>query len=445
MSSLQFPEGFLWGVATAAAQVEGAELEDGRGLSIWDAFCHLPGKELDVPDVACDQYHRYREDIALMKQLGIQAYRFSFSWSRILPEGTGRINQAGIDYYRRLIDYLKENGIRPCATIYHWDLPYALQLKGGFGNREIIGWYLEYVRVLLDHFGRDIDLWITFNEPIAVYVGYAKGFFAPGLQDEKYARQCLHHLLLCHGEAVKLFRSYDLPGAQIGVTVDVWHHYPLRPEDPRDIALARRSNETEGYGMFLHPLFLGGQSEELKRYLEEKPWALDIRPGDFETIRQPMDFYGLNFYNGLFDRAEDGPQSDSSSGGNFQVSAKPIQYSEALNDVLNMLRDKYRVDIPIIITESGMGQMDEKPDENGVVHDAARIEYLTDILTHLHRGIREGADVRGYFLWSLLDNFEWSAGYKARYGIVRTEYETQRRIIKDSGRWYSRVIADNGL
>ena len=442
---MQFPYDFVWGVATAAAQVEGAAFEDGRGLSIWDVFCHTPGANLDVPDVACDQYHRYREDIALMKELGVKAYRFSFSWSRILPDGTGKVNAAGIAYYQRLLDCLKESGIRPYATIYHWDLPYALQLKGGFGNREIVSWYKEYVRVLLENFGQDIDYWITFNEPIAVFAGYSLGFFAPGLKDEKYARQALHNLLVCHGEAVKLFREFALPNTKVGITVDIWHHYPLRPDDPRDIAQAQFHNETQGYGMFLNPIFLGKQSELLTRYLEANDMMPEILPGDFETISQPMDFYGLNFYNAIFEKAEQPLDISGKNGGNFQSSAATGQYYQALNDVLKMLREKYKLTIPVIITESGMGQDNEEPDENGVVHDAARIDYLRNILTHLHQAMENGADVRGYFLWSLLDNFEWTAGYGPRYGIVRTEYETLKRTIKDSGRWYSEVIRRNGL
>jgi len=442
---LKFPENFVWGVATAAAQVEGAALEDGRGMSIWDVFCSMPGTQFDKPNVACDQYHRYEEDIALMKQLGIQAYRFSFSWSRILPEGTGRVNEEGIAYYRRLLECMKRSGIKPYATIYHWDLPYALQLKGGFGNRKIVDWYLEYVKVLLDNFGSDIDWWITFNEPIAVYVGYGMGLFAPGLKDEKYMRQCLHNLLVCHGEAVKLFRSCHLPNAKIGITVDIWHHYPLRPEDPRDIAQAEYHNETQGYGMFLNPIFLGGYSSLLNRYLEANDLMPEILPGDFETISQPMDFYGLNFYNAIYEKADQILDISGKNGGNFQSSAATGQHYDALNDVLKMLKDKYRLSIPVVITENGLGLNDEVPDENGVVHDDVRIDYVKNILTHLHSAMEEGADVRGYFLWSILDNFEWTAGYSTRFGLVRVDYETQKRTVKDSGRWYSEVIRRNGI
>lgn len=441
-----FPENFLWGVATAAAQVEGAVAEDGRGPSIWDAFCHLPGSELDKPDVACDQYHHIEEDVALMKELGIKSYRFSFSWPRILPEGTGKVNPAGVAYYRKLIDLLKENGIVPCATMYHWDLPYALQCKGGFGNRKMIDWFLEYAKVLLDNFGADIPIWATFNEPIAVYVGHAMGIFAPGIRDEEYARQCLHDLLVCHGKAVQMFRSYNFHDAKIGIVVDVWHHYPARPGNAADEAMAMHRNEIEGYGMFLHPLFLGGWTEEMTAYLQEKNYTIHVCPGDFETIREPIDFYGLNFYNGLFDCAEEGnaPQ-DGDNGGNFQERRQPRYYYEALRDVLHMLVDKYHVDVPIYLTENGVPNGREEPDENGVVHDEFRIDYVRNVLKQLYLAVRDGIDVRGYYIWSLLDNFEWCAGYEPRYGIVRTDYETQKRTVKDSGRWYQQVIKENGF
>lgn len=440
-----FPDGFLWGTATAAAQVEGAAYEDGRGPSIWDVFTHRPELHLDTPDIACDAYHRWPEDVALMKSLGIQAYRFSFSWSRILPEGIGKVNASAIAYYRSLIQALKQAGIKACATIYHWDLPHALQTMGGFGNREFIHWYLEYAKVLWDNFGDDVDMWITFNEPIAIYVGHALGFFAPGLRNEEYARQCIHHLLVAHGEAVRLFRSYHFSKAQIGITVDIWHHYPDRPDNPEDVLLAELQNETQGYGMFLNPIFLGGYSKRTVEYLQKKDIYPEIKSGDFATIRQPLDFYGLNFYNAIYDRADQPVLLTGNHGGNFQTSVREGWDYDALFDVLNLLKDKYHLQIPIYITENGMPGSMETPDENGVVHDADRIDYLTNILQRLSQAIQGGADVRGYFLWSLLDNFEWSMGYQIRYGICRTDYETLTRTPKDSARWYSAVIRDNAV
>ena len=437
----QFPENFVWGVATAAAQIEGAAFEDGRGPSIWDVFSRLPGKIKNggVPDVCCDSYHNIERDVAKLRELGVKAYRLSFSWSRILPQGTGEVNPAGIDYYRRLLTAVKKAGIQVNATIYHWDLPYALQIKGGFGSREIIGWYRNYAEILFDNFGDLVDYWATFNEPIATYVGHAKGFFAPGLRDEKYARQCIHHLLLCHGEAVKLFRARQLPG-KIGVVVDVWKHYPARPDNAEDIASALRNNEIEGYGMFLHPLFLGGYSQTLRDYMEKNSLTPETEPGDMEIICQKLDFYGLNFYNGLYDNADE--QRRAAEGGNFQN--RPEQHLEAVYDVLHMLVEQYKIDIPIYITENGVAQ-DDGPDREALLNDEERIAYVSETLRHVRRAMEDGIDVRGYYLWSLMDNFEWSAGFAARFGLYYTDYETLQLIPKKSAAWYRDVIRNRGF
>ena len=443
---IRFPGNFVWGVATAAAQIEGAAFEDGRGPSIWDVFSRLPGKIKNggIPDIACDSYHLVERDVEMMKELGINSYRFSFSWSRILPEGTGQVNEKGIAYYKKLPSLLTANGIKANATMYHWDLPYALQLKGGFGNREILQWFHEYASVLLDHFGDDVDFWVTFNEPIATYVGYGPGFFAPGLHDEKYARQALHHLLLCHGETVKLFRERKLDQAKIGIVVDVWKHYPARAGNAEDEALALEGNEIRGFGMFLHPLFLGGYSKELMKYFEENGLTPKMEEGDFDTICQPLDFYGLNFYNGLYDNADKLREMEKvkKEGGNYQD--RPESHPEAIKDVLHMLVDKYHVNIPIFISENGL-PFDDADGKEKNLDDQARIEYVQSVLSWLHKAIEEGVDVRGYYLWSLMDNFEWSAGYAARYGLYYTEYETLERIPKKSAKWYAQVTRENGF
>lgn len=439
----EFPKDFVWGVATAAAQVEGAAYEDGRGPSIWDVYSRQPGKILGgaTPEVACDQYHRIEEDVRLMKELGIKSYRFSFSWSRLLPEGTGRVNPEGIAYYHKLIRCLHENHITANATLYHWDLPYALALKGGFGNREIVEWYKEYASLVFDEYGQEVDLWATFNEPISVYVGWSMGMFAPGLKDEKYGRQCLHHLLVCHGEAVRLFRQKKLPG-KIGIVVDVWHHYTTDPENPEACRQAQRGNEMEGYGMFLNPIFLGEYTQVLKDYMQETGTAPVILDGDMQTISQPLDFYGLNFYNGLFDGNTQLPSDDQENkGGNIQD--RPAAYVQAVYDVLHMLKEKYHVNIPIYITENGYCQEDA-PREI-VLKDDARIAYCTEVLKWVHKAMQDGIDVRGYYLWSLLDNFEWTAGYTLRYGIFYTDFQTQERIPKKSAAWYKALIEKNGF
>ena len=441
-----FPEDFMWGVATAAAQIEGAAFEEGRGLSIWDVFSRLPGKikNGDRPDMACDSYHLYEKDIVLMKEMGIKSYRFSFSWSRIIPDGVGEVNPEGIRYYKNLIACLRRNGIVPNATMYHWDLPYALQIKGGFGNREIVKWFRHYAEILLDNFGEDVDLWATFNEPIAVYVGYAMGIFAPGLQDEKYARQCLHNLLVCHGEVVRLFREKNLVNAKIGIVVDVWKHYPARADNEEDKALVVYNNEIVGYGIFLHPLFLGGYSEELWKYMRQQDVVPEMQEGDFEMISQKVDFYGLNFYNGLYDNADKSRENERKrkEGGNYQD--RPESHPEAIRDVLHMLVEKYKVDVPVYITENGLPQDDQEGREKNL-NDQERIDYVRKVLSSLHSAIEDGIDVRGYYLWSLLDNFEWSAGYAARYGLYYTDYQTLERIPKKSAGWYRQVIADNGF
>lgn len=441
-----FPKDFIWGVATAAQQIEGGQTCGGRGLSNWDVFSRIPGKinRGGVPDVACDSYHLVERDVEMLKELGVKSYRFSFAWPRIIPDGTGAVNPEGIAYYKKLIALLKENGIVPNATMFHWDLPWALQAKGGFGNRDMVKWFTHYVEVLLENFGQDVEYWVTFNEPIATYVGNAAGFFAPGLNDEAWARQCVHNLMVCHGETVKLFRKKNLPNAKIGIVVDVWKHYPARPGNAEDIASAEYNNEIAGYGMFLHPLFLGGYSERLMKHMRDSGIILRMEPGDYETMCQKVDFYGLNFYNGLYDNVDEERRRKQmvAEGGNYQN--RPEVHTEVLVDVLHMLKDKYKIDVPIFISENGMPQTDTL-DVESLLNDQERIDYVKGVLKPLRQAMDEGIDVRGYYLWSLMDNFEWSAGYEARYGLYYTNYETLERIPKLSAKWYARVIAEQGF
>ena len=442
----EFSKDFIWGVATAAQQIEGGMTDGGRGLSNWDVFSRIPGKinKGGVPDVACDSYHLVERDVEMLVELGVKSYRFSFAWPRIIPDGTGDVNPEGIAYYKKLIALLKENGIVANATMFHWDLPWALQAKGGFGNRDMVKWFTRYAEVLLDNFGEDVEYWVTFNEPIATYVGNAAGFFAPGLNDEAWARQCVHNLMVCHGETVKLFRGKNLPNAKIGIVVDVWKHYPARPDNAEDIESAEFNNEIAGYGMFLHPLFLGGYSERLMRHMRDSGIVLRMEPGDYETIRQKVDFYGLNFYNGLYDNVDEERRRKRmvAEGGNYQN--RPEVHTEVLVDVLHMLMDKYGIDVPIFISENGMPQTDT-PDVESLLNDQERIDYVKGVLKPLRQAMDEGIDVRGYYLWSLMDNFEWSAGYEARYGIYYTNYETLERIPKMSAKWYAKVIAEHGF
>ena len=441
---MDFSEDFIWGVAACAAQVEGAASEDGRGPSIWDTFAKTPGRIADgtTPAVTCDQYHRLEEHIAFMKSLGIKSYRFSVSWSRIMPEGTGKINQKGIDYYKKLVRLLKENDIIPNLTLYHWDLPEALSQKGGFANRDFVKWYTDYAKVVFDTFGDEIDYYATFNEPISVYVGYGLGRFAPGISDEKTVRAAMHHLLVAHGEAVKLFRTYNFKRAKIGIVVDMWHHYPLRPDNADDISLAEFNNETAGYGMFLNPVFLGAYQERCIEYMKARDVMPDILPGDMASISSPIDFYGLNFYNGIFDKADGPVRADGENRGMFQCSDPSMQgiyHHQALGDCLKILKEKYKVSCPIIITESGY-DAGREPYTGEEIRDDYRIEYIKKTLTELSVQIKAGYDVRGYYLWTLLDNWEWCAGYTARFGLASVDFTTCDFVPKKSAYYYKKVI-----
>lgn len=445
----RFPDGFLWGVATSAAQIEGAALEDGRGLSIWDVFARIPGKirRGDTPDVACDHYHRFREDVALMKRLGVNTYRFSFSWSRLFPNGRGEVNPQGLQFYRELVAELRRNDIIPNATLYHWDLPYELQNYGGWLSRESIDWFGDYAEFLFRTFGDDIPLWSTCNEPIATYVGYTGGF-APGLKREAYGFTACHNLLLAHGEAVRRFRRLPMGKAQIGIVVDLWHHHPARPDNADDIRLAEYGNE-RGYRMFLDPIFRGGYTEALQSYMREHDCLpVGMQPEDMAAIREPLDFFGLNCYNRVVDCADQQIMANFQNGGNFLDNGSTF-YPDAVYDALHILKDRYHLTIPVYITENGIGNNADDRNEaiaaDGRIHDTDRITYVRGILQGLHRAMAEGIDVRGYYLWSLMDNFEWTAGYDLRFGLVHVDPDDLIRRPKDSFEWYQRVIADNAV
>lgn len=444
MDQFRFPDNFLFGVATSAAQVEGATLEDGRGSSIWDVMAEKPGRISDgtTPAVTCDEYHRYREDVGLMKQLHVNSYRFSFSWSRILPEGRGSVNQKGLDYYKRLLDELDAAGIIPNATIYHWDLPHALDQKDGWCNRDVVGWYADYASLLFREFGDRIPLWATMNEPIATYLGYSGGHLAPGRGEEASGRQANHNLLLAHGEGVRRFRQENLRGSQIGIVVDIWHHHPLRPDCPADAALAELENE-KTYRSYLDPIFKGVYSPALLEYMERNRLTPEIRPGDMESIREKLDFFGLNCYNRVVDCADKEfrmKEAAKSLGGNFQDDASEF-YPKAMYDAVQILKDRYHLDIPIYITENGTFNCAEELCPDGRIHDAKRIAYLEGFLRWTAKAMKEGANIRGYYVWSLMDNWEWSAGESYRYGLYHTDFRTQKRVPKDSAVWYREVCA----
>lgn len=443
-TKMNFPKDFIFGVATSAGQVEGAAFEDGRGMSIWDAFACLPGTIADSskPEVACNMYHTWKDDIQTMKNIGVDSYRFSFSWSRILPDGKiGSLNQKGLDYYKRMADELHRNDIMPNATLYHWDLPYELEREGGWLNRDVVEWFGEYASLLFREFGDAIPMWSTINEPIATYVGYAGGGFAPGRRSERFGRQANHHILLSHGEAMGRFREENLKRAKAGIVVDIWQHHPLRPEHEGDIKLAELENE-KTYRSYLNPIFKGCYTDALLQYMEEQNCMPDIQEGDMKKISEKLDFFGLNCYNRVLDCCDPTIQKrELNPGGNYQDNGAEY-YPKAVYDAAKMLVDKYELDIPIYITENGAYNCQEELTEDNKVHDVGRIQYMKGFLEWISKAIEEGIDIRGYYAWSLFDNWEWSAGYSARYGLIHVDFETQERIWKDSAYWYQKLIQE---
>lgn len=447
MKTVKFPEKFLFGVATSAAQVEGAAFEEGRGMSVWDTFARIPGMIGDgsVPDKTCDFYHLFREDIKRMKEMNLDTFRFSFSWSRIFPEGVGKVNQKGVDFYKRLLEELQKNDIIPNATLYHWDLPWELERKGGWLNRECVEWYGEYASFMFREFGKQIPLWVTFNEPIATYVGYGLGGFAPGRIGESYGRQANHHVLLAHGEGVKRFRQENLKDAQVGIVVDMWHHHPLRPDSALDLRAAELENE-KAYGSYLNPIFKGEYHPILLEYMKKENCMPIMKEGDMERICAPLDFYGLNCYNRVVTSGEphimEQMKKNRNLGGNFMDNGNEF-YPKAVYDAIHILKEKYKVEIPIYITENGTYNCQEEVQSDGKIHDVQRIEYIKGFLYWIHKAMEEGADIRGYYAWSLLDNWEWSAGFDYRFGLIHVDYDTQERIWKDSGIWYSQTVKNH--
>lgn len=442
MTKINFPKGFLWGAATSAPQIEGAWNEDGKGESIWDRIWHLDAKANG--DTACDHYHRVEEDIQMMKTLGLTTYRFSAAWPRILPEGTGAVNQKGLDFYKRLVYGLLKVGITPNLTLYHWDLPQCLHDKGGWTNRDAIGWYNEYAQVMFKTFANVVPVWATFNEPIAIYLGYATRGFAPRLGSEAAGWQAFHNAFVAHGQAVKQFRQF-VPQGKIGLVCDCWANYPAR-DCEADIDLARYRNESHTR-YYMNALFKGRYSSYLGEKLSQKGMMPQIAPGDMESMSQPVDFVGVNCYSRYIVSMDEETNRQLAQ----DRQANPLKYSmvgwetypQAIYDAVMMVKNEFAPHTPMYVTENGFGSPDQVSGD-GRVHDARRIEYLTKYLAALQRTIQDGADVRGYYLWSLMDNFEWGS-YDPRFGIVYVDFTTQQRTWKDSAYWYQGVIANNGF
>ncbi|MDW8426123.1 MAG: GH1 family beta-glucosidase [Meiothermus sp.] len=440
MKRSDFPPDFTWGTATSAYQIEGAVAEDGRGLSIWDTFSHTPGKTHggDTGDVACDHYHRYLEDIALMKELGVNAYRFSVAWPRVLPEGRGRVNEKGLAFYDRLVDALLAQGIAPWVTLYHWDLPQPLEDQGGWPVRETAYAFAEYADLLTRRLGDRVRHWITLNEPwCSAHLGYFTGVHAPGKQNLALAVQASHHLLLAHGLAVPIIRQNAL-GAQVGIALNLSPGHPASPQ-PADVAAARRFDGFQNR-WYLDPLFGFGYPKDILALYDEV--ALQVREGDLAVIATPTDFLGVNYYS----RAV--VQEDSEEPYRFRYVRVGEErtamdwevYPEGLLELLVRLWREYRPGA-IYITENGAAYLD-CTSEDGEIRDSERVRYLQRHLAQCLVALREGVPLRGYFVWSLLDNFEWAEGYSKRFGLVHVDFATQRRRIKQSGRWWQGFLRE---
>jgi beta-glucosidase len=437
----EFPSDFLWGAATSAYQIEGAIDEDGRGASIWDTFCATPGKVQngDSGAVACDSYHRYGPDIERMQELGLGAYRFSIAWPRILPEGRGRINGAGLDFYDRLVDDLLAAGIRPFVSLYHWDLPQALENAGGWPERATAEAFGDYVRIVAERLGDRVRDWLTQNEPYCIsWLGYALGLHAPGRTDAAAAVAAAHHVLLSHGLAVEALRR-ESPEAQVGIVLDSWPVYPAS-DDPRDAAAAAEADGLRNR-LFFDPVLRGSYPEDV---LERLGDALPpVRDGDLATISVPIDFVGLNNYSRTIVTADDDGRPHSVTNGRPTTEMGWEIYPDGIHDVLVRLHRDYGVP-SLYVTENGAAFPDV-PRHDGRIEDRDRIDYLTQYLGAVARAIAEGVPIRGYFVWSLLDNFEWSYGYSKRFGLLYVDYPTLARIPKSSFYWYRDLIGAGRL
>jgi beta-glucosidase len=456
-AAVEFPPKFLWGSATSAYQIEGAVSEDGRGPSIWDTFSHTPGRvhNRDNGDRAADHYHRFGEDVQLMAELGLRAYRFSVAWPRVQPRGRGPANQRGLDFYRRLVDRLLAAGIEPWLTLYHWDLPQALEDAGGWPARATAERFADYAQLVYGALHDRVRYWTTHNEPFcAAFVGYGSGRHAPGRRDGAAAVRAAHHLLLGHGLAMAAMRATN-PGNQLGITLNL---YPVRPasESAEDAEAARRVDGIQNR-LFLDPVLRGAYPGDVLADVERISGLAHLEPGDEAVIAAPIDVLGVNYYQPHVVAAVPGVDGDPEFGAQFPgvTGVRPVQQdgprtangwsvdASGLLDLLTRLHRSYRP-VPLVVTENGAA-FDDYADPEGDVHDPDRIHFLEGHFRAAHQALEQGVDLRGYFVWSLLDNFEWHEGYSRRFGLVYVDFPTQRRVFKDSARWYRDVIARGGL
>ena len=448
MSKLLFPQDFVWGTATASYQVEGAAREDGRGESIWDRFCTIPGNVAngDTGDVACDHYHRFREDISLMRQMGMKGYRFSIAWPRIYPDARGQVNEAGLEFYSRLVDELLKAGITPYVTLYHWDLPQAMQDIGGWANPQMPQYFLTYCHKVMERLGDRVRHWITLNEPFcAAFLGNYEGRQAPGIRDFSTALRVAYHLYVAHGLVVRYFRQSGMKG-EIGIALNLMGRVPLSVE-LEDAAAARRA---DGYinRWFLDPLIRGTYPQDMVDWYQSMGVVMPpFDPDEMALMAQPLDFMGLNYYNDSFVRHDSQvwPLGFSSATPRLMpVNDRgwPIT-EEGLYHMLLRMKQEYGIR-KIVITENGTAINDVRSADNRV-EDPQRVDYLRRHLHQLHRAIQAGVNVTGYMQWSFCDNFEWSFGYSSRFGLVYIDFATQERIVKQSGHWYAQAARDNGF
>ena len=444
-NALSFPADFTWGAATSSYQIEGAWDEDGKGESIWDRFSHTLGKIAngDTGDSACDHYHRWHSDVALMKKLGLNAYRFSISWPRILPKGRRDVAQAGLDFYNRLVDGLLEANIEPFVTLYHWDLPQCLQEEGGWPSRTVVTAFSEYADLVSRTLGDRVKSWVTLNEPyVSAFIGYLEGRHAPGHTNLHEALEASHHLLLAHGQAVQIIRN-NCPNAKIGISLN------LTPQTPASSSAADQAAARHADGIinrwFLDPLSDRGYPEDIQRSYGDT--MTFIQAGDLDKIATPLDFLGVNYYarnitrSSEVNEAENAPQTifpkDEFTEMDWEV------YPQGIYQILERLHSGYYFPV-FYITENGAAFRDQIS-PNGQVKDPDRVSYIERHLKMIFEAIASGVPVRGYFVWSLLDNFEWGNGYSKRFGLIYVDFQTQQRILKTSAKWYQRVIGENTI
>ena len=439
-----FKNDFLWGVATASYQIEGAWNQDGKGESIWDRFSHIPGKiaNNDNGDNACGHYYKYKEDVQIIKELGVDIYRFSISWSRIFPNGYGEPNKLGIQFYKNLVKELKDNGIKTMVTLYHWDLPQKLQDIGGWANRKTCQYFVEYARYIFSELGDEIDCWVTFNEPwVVAFLGHAEGMFAPGLTDWSTALQVAHHELLAHGLTVQVFREMGLKG-EIGIALNVETSY-ASSEEELDTMAAKRYAEYY-FRWFSYPIFKGEYPCDLYSWYEKRMVMPEIHQGDMEIISQPIDFLGINYYTSVWAKhnSKNWPLEIEMVRKDLASTDLPWEiYPKGLYDHIMHCHQSYN-GIKLFITENGAAYND-KICLDGTVKDPNRIDYLKGHFEAGQQAIHDGANLKGYIIWSLMDNFEWALGYSKRFGITYVDYLTGNRVIKESGLWLKEVIKNS--